>query len=502
MIYLVTNSQTLFKSDLYEVISVEKALDILDSKELWQLDTETNGRNCHICKLLCVQFGNKSIDTQIVVDCETIDIKLFKSILESKFFVLQNAKFDLQFFYSIGIIPRRVYDTMIVEQLIYLGYPTKKEDPYNGISYSLKDIADRRLGVEIDKSVRGEITWRGLDDVVIEYAANDVVYLEDIMHSQMQECKEKGLVIAAKLECEFTPAIAYLEWCGIKLDEKKWKAKMWNDTLEKEKAQKELEAFIIECSEKGYKKIPADSFKKYVYVNLQGSLFDGFDTTPKVNINWSSPKQVIELAKLLGFNTVTQDKKSGEDKDSVVEKLLGKQKTVCPEFLKHYFNFKEHEKVCATYGQSYLDAINPITGRIHSQFRAIGTKSGRMACGSNSQDTDLAKLKGIKDKKRCVYVQLQNLPADDATRGAFVPEDGNLMCSCDFSALESRLGADIYNEQAMLDEFLHGGGDMHSLCAKMVFSKELEGIEVKDVKHERPDLRKKVKSVEFAKQFD
>jgi DNA polymerase I-like protein with 3'-5' exonuclease and polymerase domains len=75
------------------------------------------------------------------------------------------------------------------------------------------------------------------------------------------------------------------------------------------------------------------------------------------------------------------------------------------------------------------------------------------------------------------------------------------MCSCDYSALESRLGADIYNEQAMLDEFLHGGGDMHSLCAKMVFTKELEGIEVKDVKHKRPDLRKKVKAVEFAKQF-
>lgn len=33
-------------------------------------------------------------------------------------------------------------------------------------------------------------------------------------------------------------------------------------------------------------------------------------------------------------------------------------------------------------------------------------------------------------------MQIQNLPADDATRGAFVPNPGNLMCSCDFSALE------------------------------------------------------------------
>lgn len=67
--------------------------------------------------------------------------------------------------------------------------------------------------------------------------------------------------------------------------------------------------------------------------------------------------------------------------------------------------------------------------------------------------------------------------------------------------LESRLGADIYNEPEMLKEFIEGSGDMHSLCAKMVFAEELKDVEVKDIKKVRPDLRKKVKSVEFAKQF-
>lgn len=54
----------------------------------------------------------------------------------------------------------------------------------------------------------------------------------------------------------------------------------------------------------------------------------------------------------------------------------------------------------------------------------------------------------------------------------------------------------------MLKEFIEGSGDMHSLCAKMVFAEELKDIEVKDIKKVRPDLRKKVKSVEFAKQFE
>lgn len=42
---------------------------------------------------------------------------------------------------------------------------------------------------------------------------------------------------------------------------------------------------------------------------------------------------------------------------------------------------------------------------------------------------------------------------------------------------------------------------MHSLCAKLVFHEELKDIDVKDVKKLRPDLRKKVKPIEFSQQF-
>lgn len=60
----------------------------------------------------------------------------------------------------------------------------------------------------------------------------------------------------------------------------------------------------------------------------------------------------------------------------------------------------------------------------------------------------------------------------------------------------ARLGADIYQEQSMIKEYLEGSGDIHSLTAKHVFKKELEGIEVKDIKMKRPDLRKKAKPIE------
>lgn len=67
--------------------------------------------------------------------------------------------------------------------------------------------------------------------------------------------------------------------------------------------------------------------------------------------------------------------------------------------------------------------------------------------------------------------------------------------------LESRLGADIYNEPTMIEEYLHGSGDIHSLTAKHCFPKELKDIEVKDIKAKFPELRKKAKPVEFSQQF-
>jgi DNA polymerase I-like protein with 3'-5' exonuclease and polymerase domains len=488
MVYLVTTQEELFENELYTIISADKALEMMQSWDVIQIDSETNGRDSHLCDFLCFQFGNKKADTQIVVDHSCVDIKLYKNLLESKFLIGQNLKFDLQFLYKHGIVPRNVYDTMIVEQLLYLGYPVAGKP--GGISYALNAIAQRRLNIDIDKTVRGEIIWRGLDSSVIQYAAGDVMYLEDIRDSQLIDLKKKDCEKAAELENRFVPVIAYLEWCGIKLDQEKWKEKMKQDQKNLNQSLEALNQFTI--------KHP--NLKQFTYVDLQGDLFSGFNTEPVCTVNWSSSQQVIKIAKILGFNTKTKDKKTGESKDSVLEKALSVQKGINDEFLKLYFAYQEYAKVVSSFGQGHLDAVNPLTGRIHSTFKQLGAASGRMSCGSTQPNTDLEKYKKLP-KGSCKYPNLQQLPSDDVTRSCFVAPEGHLMVSADFNALESRLGADIYQEKEMLKEFLEGSGDMHSLCAKMVFAEELKDVEVKDIKKVRPDLRKKVKSVEFAKQF-
>lgn len=101
-------------------------------------------------------------------------------------------------------------------------------------------------------------------------------------------------------------------------------------------------------------------------------------------------------------------------------------------------------------------------------------------------------------------MNIQQLPSDEITRSCFVAEKGNNMVSADFSAEESRLGADIYQDKEFLDEFLYRSGDMHSLFAWTVFRKECEDCgckSVADVKKLAPKWRKAVKSVEFAYMF-
>ena len=448
MIYFVSKQYSLYTSDNYEELSLDKALNIINSWDIVQYDSETTGRDPHLCKPILIQFGNDADDIRIVVDVTTIDIKLFKNILESKLIVGQNLKFDLQFLYNYDIIPLNVYDTMIVEQLLHLGYDKET------FRVSLQAIALRRLGIDIDKSIRGQIIWRGIDEAVIKYAAMDVVYLEKIKEQQELELERTKCKSGALLENQFVPVIAYLEWCGIKLDIDAWHKYMQVNQEAVVSCEKELNQWVVDHLNE-YPKL-----NQYIYINRQGDLFEGYDLTPKCNLKWSSAKQLIPFFKLLGFDVKTTDKKTGQNKESIQEKLIAKQKGIRDDFLKIYFKYQEARRAASTYGDTYVNAINPITGRIHTIFRQLGCDSGRMSCGGgNTQfNDDLAKCKHISPSK-CLYVQLQNLPANEEVRSSFVPNQGNLMVSCDYGALESRLGADIYNEQSMIDEYLHGSGD-------------------------------------------
>ena len=103
MIYLVTNNKELFETNDYKIIGVNESLSLLSTIDIVSVDTETSGLSAWSDNLLLCQMGCSEF--QIVVDCRTIDILLYKDFLESnRLFIFWNAKFDLQWFYKYNII--------------------------------------------------------------------------------------------------------------------------------------------------------------------------------------------------------------------------------------------------------------------------------------------------------------------------------------------------------------------------------------------------------------
>lgn len=455
MIFLVTENQQLFNNENYEVISVEESLKKLNTLKIVGVDTETEGIDVHTKKLLLAQFG--CFDFQIVVDCRTVDIKLYKNFLERKdiLFLFWNAKFDLKFFLKEGIVITNIYDGYLAEKLQWLGYPAGQH------SMGLKAAGLEYCNVELDKSVRGKIIWsKTLSDDIIIYGAHDVKYLEKIREEQLVKLKEKGLLKALAYENKFCPVLAYTEFCGVKLDEDAWKRKMEKDREGFETAKTELNSWVEQHFPES----------KYVYKELQGDLFTGFDENPHCIINWGSPKQVIPLFEELGFNLETFDKKTKETKKSVGADIIESQKDKS-DIAPLYIKYKGYEKLVGTYGQNVLDQINPVTHRIHTNFNQLGCDTGRLSSGG-------------KDKEHNVeYLNFQNFPSDAETRACFISEPGYKWISCDYSAQESRIIADVSNDQAMLDLFNKGCGDMHSLVAKMTYPDKVGDCPVEEIKH-------------------
>lgn len=524
MIYLVSHNKSLFKTDKYIEATIEQAMSVLLPLKLCQLDTETKGLDCHTKALLTIQLGNK--DNQVVIDWTTLtprEKQIVKNYLESdRLFLGWNLMFDLTFLYVQGIYPKHIWDGMIVEQLLYLGYPAQMREK------SLKAAAWNYLNINIDKTVRGKIVNDGLTTEVVIYAAGDVTYIEDIKEKQDIEVEKQGMKLAVELECEFVKSLAYFKYCGVHLDITKWKAKMTKDQAKLDKAISELNAWVVAWDKEnphngydiqypelkypkysadypaevkrlikdGYKRFPqedlqtpdgkVDAYKKviknqFTRIDTQGDLFTGFDTEPKCVINWSSQKQVIPLFELLGINVETFDKKTKQKKKSIEANVLKPQKNDFP-IIPIFLEYQEAAKVVSTYGQNWLNAINPKTGRIHADFHSIGTDTARVSSGGG-----VWKL------------NMQNLPRDPETRACFTSEEGNAWLSADYQSQESRIIASVSKDEKMIDLFEHGCGDVHSLVAYMSYPNIIpRDTKIEDIKELYHNWRQKAKSIEFA----
>ena len=458
MRYLVSKQQ--LSSPNYETCTVQESLSYLSNLEEIAVDTETLGFDPYTCALISLQIGDGT--NQYFIDTATIDIQNYKELLESKLLVMQNGKFDLRFLYHHRIIPTRIYDTYLAERTLYLGIDSHRA--------GLDSLCREYLGVVLDKEERKNISAR-LTESLIVYGCKDVEYLLEIKRIQQGFIKEKELEVSIELDNRFVKVLAYIEYCGIYLDPQDWEIKCQKDLEALKQATEELDNFILNNPEQ-YRK----------YIDNQLSLFDEGITC---KLNWASSHQVIPFMQSLGVDTKTKDKETGLWKDSVEKKVIAPQQHLHP-IIKVYLKFTECQKVVSTYGHNWFSYINPVTGRIHTNYNQI-MNTGRLSSGQKGNPK-----KGIQQ-----LPNMQNIPSDTATRNCFKAQKGNTLIVCDYSGQETIVLVNKCLDPDLLSFYRQGLSDMHSFIASKIFP-ELEGLSVDEIKEKHKHKRTIAKSAGFA----
>lgn len=450
MIYLVTK-QNISLPDI-TLCTVQESLNYLNNLEWVAIDTETAGFDPYTCKLYTLQLGDN--DEQFVVDLTTIDINDYKELLETKGVIGHNLKFDLKFLYHQRIIPTRVYDTFLGEKTSRLGIESHR--------CSLAACTLLHCGVVLDKEERKNITGK-LTESFVKYSAYDVKYLHAIKARQEGILFGTGSQTSIELDNRFVLVLAYIEYCGMKLDVDKWTNKIHRVQTQADAATRILNDFIF-----------TNEMSKFIDYQL-----DLFSSGNRVNINWNSPAQVVEFFEAIGVNTTVVEK--GVKKHTIEANHLVKFQDKHP-IIKTYLSFKEAQKDIGTYGYNWIEQINPVSGRIHTQFKQL-MNTGRLSSGGKSGTTK--------------NFNFQNIPSDEETRSCFVAEEGNLLISCDYTAQESVVLANQCLDPSLLEFYDKGLSDMHSFIASKMF-KELNGLSLEEIKSKHKDKRQQSKVIGFA----
>lgn len=468
MIYFVTNQTSIGEYNDIEKCSLQDVVNYFTNRKEIQVDSETNGFDPYTNDLLLLQLGDQY--NQYVIDCTTVDILPLKELLENKTILLHNAKFDLRFLYHKGIWPfENVYDTYLAERIISTGIDSHRK--------SLDACCQRYLKITLPKEIRGHIYRLGpYDSRVIKYAASDVQHLGKIRNHQMRIIKEQGLLNALNLDNIFVSVLAYMEYCGIKLDKQKWKEKVLQDKALLKEKEENLNKLVEDLNDDRW---------------LRGG--DLFNPEPQCKILWTSPKQVIPLFKSLGLNLTVIDKKTGREKDSVEEKVIKPYKNKYP-VVKAYLEWSKQEKLVSTYGDSFLKHVNPITGRIHTSFTQI-LNTGRLSSGKDKEHNT-----------KSGEVNMQNIPRTPEKRKegkiyereCFIPDSGNVFAVGDYSGQETRVLAYLSNDSDYLEYATEK--DIHALSAKLLYP-ELKSLPDKEIKTNHKDKRQQAKSISFAIEF-
>ena len=385
------------------------------------VDTETEGLDFTCKKMIMFQIGDEN--QQFVIDTRFISIEPLREILESKDItkIFHNAKFDYKFIKRWANIEcENVYDTYLTEKVITCG---------KDLRYGLGHLCDRHLNVTLNKEIRTQfigLTDQPFKDNQIVYGAKDVEYLIQLREKQIPIIEKYNLGKVVDLENEAVLAFSDIEYNGLTIDRDKWEVIAKRSEEEAFTMRGELDEMIYDD----------DRLDHFISTAIQTDLFTDFEDIRKINIKWTSPKQVLEV-----FQTLVPKL------ENVNGKQMYKYRRKFP-IIDMYVKYKEKMKLATSYGKDFFKFVSG-DGKIHTSFNQI-LDTGRVASRKPN---------------------MQQIPANNSFRNCFIAPEGWCFVSSDYSSQELNVIAFGSKDPVWIDA-LQKGQDLHSVCADLVYGEE------------------------------
>ena len=414
----------------YKLIDNEEELhhicDFFLTKDFVSIDTETTSTDAISAELVGLSFSveeNKAFYVAIPADNEEAVkiIQIFKPLYESDKIMKigQNIKYDYEVLSRYGVtLQGKMFDTMLAHYLI-------QPELHHNMDYMAQTLLGyQTIHIEELLGPKGkkQKNMRDLSPAEIyEYAAEDAditLRLKNVLEPRLKELGVEDLFW--NIEMPLVRVLADMELTGVCLD-----TNALQDTS----------------------KIFTERMKQYeqeIYKEA-GEEF-----------NISSPKQVGDI--LFGKMQIMDKPKKTKTgqyvtSEEVLQSLEGKHPIV-----RNILNYRGMKKLLSTYIDALPKLINPQTGHIHTSFNQALTATGRLS----SSDPNL-----------------QNIPVrtDDGKeiRKCFIPEEGCLFFSADYSQIELRIMAHLSEDENMMEAFREGH-DIHRATAAKIWHEEIDKV--------------------------
>ena len=412
----------------YEVIKtppdLRHAIDTLSNQSALGLDTETTDLDPYTSRLRLIQLA--APDKVFIIDLdafrngslsESETLAPLRRLLEAPrpIKIAHNAKFDAKFIkHNLGIDLGGLFDTLLASQLVAAGDIEER--------HGLESVATRYLNESVDKTERLSNWDVELSESQLAYAARDAAVLLPLREKLIDRLRAESLVKVAQLEFECIMTVVDIELAGFYMHKDRW----LDQLAIVEKRQLELAEQLQE--------VLAEE-------SSQGSLFGG----PQRNdINLDSHQQLTQALNRLGIPV------PDSTRNWKLQPLAAQYPIIAT-----LLEYRTVQKALTSYGENMIELINPVTRRLHADFRQIGAPTGRFAC----TNPNIQQVPHAVEYRRCF---------------SGYPESKKLVIA-DYSQIELRILAEFSGDQGFIDAF-NSGADLHRVTASQVFNASIDQV--------------------------